>query len=317
MSPTIGAPLLAQLRTIEPDPNVTFSQTGFCVRSSAGLSYYVKTGSPSETEQYQGEAKSLEEIEAAAPGLAPKVYKIGFLVNRDEGDDDDDDTEGERPFMISEYKFLQPLRGNQYLELAKRLALELHAYKSDQGFGFECATYCGATRTQGAFFETWAECFADMIKSLLTCLKDDGRYIETIRLGEEIITTVIPFLLGPPLDVEPVLLHGDLWSGNVGVDSTSGKPVIYDPASYFGHNEAELSIMRMFGGFSPAFFQEYHKHKPKSHPVSEYEKRQSLYELFHYLNHTCLFRSEGYAQEARSRCRELLSYVKNHSGPRL
>lgn len=28
-------------------------------------------------------------------------------------------------------------------------------------------------------------------------------------------------------------------SGNVGVDKTTGQPIIFDPASYYGHNEAE------------------------------------------------------------------------------
>ena len=28
-------------------------------------------------------------------------------------------------------------------------------------------------------------------------------------------------------------------SGNVGVDKTNGQPIIFDPASYYGHNEAE------------------------------------------------------------------------------
>jgi protein-ribulosamine 3-kinase len=74
----------------------------------------------------------LKEIQAAAPGLAPKVYKFGFLANKVE-EDGDEGARSERPFMISEYKFLQPLSGKQSLELAKRLALELHAYKSDQG----------------------------------------------------------------------------------------------------------------------------------------------------------------------------------------
>ena len=30
-----------------------------------------------------------------------------------------------------------------------------------------------------------------------------------------------------------------LQNGNVGVDRKTGRPVIYDPASYYGHNEAE------------------------------------------------------------------------------
>ena len=58
------------------------------------------------------------------------------------------------------------------------------------------------------------------------------------------------------LVIQPVLLHGDLWvrgiiegkkystystsqSGNAGVDQRTQKPVIFDPASYYGHNEAE------------------------------------------------------------------------------
>ena len=41
--------------------------------------------------------------------------------------------------------------------------------------------------------------------------------------------------------------------------------------------------MRMFGGFSPAFFEEYHKLRPKSKPVGEYDMRQMLYEVFHYV----------------------------------
>jgi Fructosamine kinase len=58
------------------------------------------------------------------------------------------------------------------------------------------------------------------------------------------------------LDIKPVILHGDLWvwkladtmfidfnffiqSGNVGVDKSTGQPIIFDPASYYGHNEAE------------------------------------------------------------------------------
>ena len=59
----------------------------------------------------------------------------------------------------------------------------------------------------------------------------------------------IPLLLSsidpPP---KPVILHGDLWSGNVGLDSKTRSPVIFDPACYYGHNEADLGITHMFGG---------------------------------------------------------------------
>jgi protein-ribulosamine 3-kinase len=71
-------------------------------------------------------------IEVAAPSLAPRVFKIGSAKCKYEEDDEEDEEE-ERPYMISEYKFLQPLRAHHALILAKRLALELHAYKSTKG----------------------------------------------------------------------------------------------------------------------------------------------------------------------------------------
>lgn len=48
---------------------------------------------------------------------------------------------------------------------------------------------------------------------------------------------------------KPVPLHGDLWAGNVCHTSKGG--VIFDPAGYYGHGEADLGIARMFGGESP------------------------------------------------------------------
>ena len=121
-----------------------------------------------------------------------------------------------------------------------------------------------------------------------------------------------------------MLLHGDLWvsgkrtlsspgslgkaqAGNTGTDNLTGEPIIFDPSSYFGHNESEyarcllyrrsavncfrcsLAIARMFSGFSQSFFTTYHEHLPKTEPVEEYELRGALYELYHYLNHTVLF----------------------------
>ena len=41
-------------------------------------------------------------------------------------------------------------------------------------------------------------------------------------------------------EIKPSLLHGDLWSGNIG--SADGKPSIFDPAVYWGHHEAEWGV---------------------------------------------------------------------------
>lgn len=82
------------------------------------------------------------------------------------------------------------------------------------------------------------------------------------------------------VEIVPALLHGDLWGGNV-AESTEG-PVIFDPASFYGHSEYELGIAGMFGGFSSSFYSAYHAKIPQA---PGFAKRNQLYQLFHYLNH--------------------------------
>ncbi len=89
---------------------------------------------------------------------------------------------------------------------------------------------------------------------------------------------------------QPSLLHGDLWSGNVGWLG-DGSPVIFDPACYFGDREAEFGIIAMFGGFTEEFYRGYHS----VWPLDEgFPQRLPLYELYHTLNHFNLF-GGGYA----------------------
>ncbi|XP_045889360.1 ketosamine-3-kinase isoform X2 [Micropterus dolomieu] len=82
------------------------------------------------------------------------------------------------------------------------------------------------------------------------------------------------------LEISPALLHGDLWGGNV--SECEEGPVIFDPASFYGHSEFELGIAGMFGGFNSSFYSAYHEKIPQA---PGFAKRNQLYQLFHYLNH--------------------------------
>ncbi|KAG1828137.1 Fructosamine/Ketosamine-3-kinase [Suillus variegatus] len=279
---------LPHLQKIEPHAQFVFSFP--IIESSLGRKYYAKVGSLSEREQFVGEAESLRAIYNAAPGLAPQVFAaVG---------PDNPATTSERPYFLSEYRNITSLTSNHKAgeELGMRLATELHVYKSTMGFGFHVPTFCGATRQDNGWYQTWEECYSAMIGSLLAMLRDKGSFSELCTKGEQVRSKVIPFLLRP-LEIQPVLLHGDLWSGNAGIDSLSDQPVIFDPSSYFGHNEADLAIARIFGGFPHSFFEKYHEYLPKTEPVDQYELRADLYELYHYLNHTVLFGS-SYAGSA-------------------
>ena len=82
----------------------------------------------------------------------------------------------------------------------------------------------------------------------------------------------------------PSLLHGDLWSGNVLFDKKS--VYLIDPAVYYGHNEADIAMTQLFGGFSKAFYEAYNEVFKLS---SNYEQNRMIYNLYHYLNHYNLF----------------------------
>ncbi|KAF9015615.1 fructosamine kinase PKL/CAK/FruK [Cyathus striatus] len=282
--------ILQKLQQIEP--SAKFSGSPPRIQASTGNIYFVKSGATTEEEQYRGEAESLKEIDTAAPGLAPKLFACDIF---DDG----------RPYFISEYKDSASLSSATAATLGKRLATELHKYKSSNGYGFGVPTYCGATKLHNGWFETWEKCYDSMIADLLQQLRNKGGYSALCTKGDLVRQKVVPKLLGP-LTVEPVLLHGDLWNGNAGVDRLTSKPFMFDPASYFGHNEADLSIARMFGGFPESFYTAYHEHFPKADPIDQYSERGDLYELFHYLNHTLLFGGH-YSRSAEVKMDKLLS----------
>ncbi|GBG29073.1 Ketosamine-3-kinase [Hondaea fermentalgiana] len=164
---------------------------------------------------------------------------------------------------------------------------ELHA-----GFGFPVDGCCGAleqpNNSEGRSLN-WVE-FWDEFRLGFQLEEAKRRYPEDVEMQElgAQLRKRLPILFSDLVieDIKPSILHGDLWSGNVGV--TEGKPCIFDPAAYYGHAEADLGIAYMFGGFSQAFFEAYHAVLPRE---PGFEQRAKLYELHHHLNHMNIFGS--------------------------
>ena len=100
---------------------------------------------------------------------------------------------------------------------------------------------------------------------------------------------------------EASILHGDLWSGNADI-TTDGKPVIFDPATYFGDRETDIAMTELFGGFPNAFYQGYNQQWQLD---PGYQQRKSLYNLYHILNHFNLF-GGGYGSQANRMMQHIL-----------
>lgn len=174
--------------------------------------------------------------------------------------------------------------------MGRQLA-QLHQATTTKQFGFECNNYLGTTQQINGWQDDWISFWREQrLGYQLELFAAKGNRKETLVVkGDQLLNQLDDILA---CDSEPgVLLHGDLWSGNAAANA-EGAPVIYDPASYYGHREAEIGMMRLFGGFGAeceAAYQEIWPLQPG------HDRRIEVYRLYHQLNHLNLFGGSYYS----------------------
>ena len=293
-SQSIGSSGWASFRKVEvsqpPQPN---------------LAFFVKTSRRSAKEMFEGEALGLQ-----------AMYEASKASVGDNNNDDDDDSSalcipqvfhwgdmssGNGSFLIMEYLKLGG-RSNDYA-LGKAMA-HMHladptllpkAGNPDGKFGFNLDNTIGGTPqpnpwTSGSSTEDWIVFFRDQRIGHQLQLAGDA------HLSELWDNDIAPRLgaLFENITVKPSLLHGDLWSGNIG-SANGGKPSIFDPAVYWGHHEAEWG-MSWCASFGKSFWDGYRSVIPED---PGFRDRKPLYDAYHQLNHYNLF-GGGYLNTAES-----------------
>ena len=161
---------------------------------------------------------------------------------------------------------------------------EMHLKSSESSpkiFGYPIEGFIGLTDQKKGWEKNWIDCFLNLrIIPQLSNLKSNVLDKETKNKVKEKIKSEL-------LKHEPTntLVHGDLWSGNVGIDK-SGRGVIFDPSSWWADNEVDIAMTKLFGGFKKEFYKEYHKIFPIK---PGFEKRTIIYNFYHILNHANMF----------------------------
>ena len=243
--------------------------------TSAGV-FFVKSQRTPSPEVFVREREGLEALAAAESGL--RVPRVVCVV--------------ERPAMlVLEYLPSGPQRPDFDERLGRGLAA-LHAVTAPR-FGFAHDNFCGATPQPNGWSADWTSFYRERrLGFQITRLARSGALSAAEHSVFEGLLERLPERLAGA-DEPPALIHGDLWPGNL-LTGPEGAPALVDPAAYFGHREAELGMMVLFGGFSARVFAAYQEARPLA---PGWRDRLPLYTLYHVLNHANLF-GGGYVQQA-------------------
>ena len=264
------------------------SLSGGCISSAYVLGdgehpFFVKIGVADNLDMFEAEAEGLEELGKANCISVPKPVCSGIA--------------GNDSFLVMEYLALGG--DGSPAQLGEQLAAmhQVHA----QSFGWHRDNTIGSTPQINQREDDWVNFWCQhRLGFQLNLARQEGAG-ERLQQQGKTLSERLPWLFSD-YQPAPSLLHGDLWSGNYGYMG-DGRPVIFDPAVYFGDRETDLAMTELFGGFPPEFYSAYQAAYPLD---AGYAVRKTLYQLYHILNHYNLF-GGGYLAQAESMIGRLLS----------
>ncbi len=260
--------------------NRTYVLTG-----SDGTRWFVKLNHANRLAMFQAEAAGLDEIRASATFRVPAPLCTG--------------SDAGESWLVMEYL---TLTGQGDAARFGQVLAALHRHRAAR-FGWHIDNTIGATPQPNQAGDDWIDFWRDrrLLHQLqLAASNGIGRHV--VDRGELLAANLAG--LFPGYRPMPCLLHGDLWSGNAAY--SDDRPVVFDPAVYYGDREADLAMTELFGGFAPDFYSAYRESWPLD---AGYTVRRDLYNLYHVINHFNLF-GGGYGPQAARMLDALLAGLR-------
>ncbi len=249
-----------------------------------GRRFFVKLNQAARLSMFEAEAAGLVELGAAEVLRIPLPLTHGLAAGQS--------------FLVIEWLDLGRAGNPAWAQLGEQLA-RLHG-KSWRAFGWYRDNTIGSTPQVNSETLDWVEFYRDQrLQPQLELAARNGAAMRLLNDADRLLSRLGEFF--PGYQPQASLLHGDLWSGNVGF--CAAVPVLFDPAVYYGDRESDLAMTELFSGFPSAFYAAYQAAWPLD---KGYAIRKSLYQLYHLLNHFNLF-GEAYAQQSQRAIDRLLA----------
>ena len=257
----------------------TRSVGGGCINqgykiSSDNCDYFVKLNQASQVEMFAAEALGLKQMYATQTITVPKPICYG--------------TAGNSCYIVLEWLDLGGSNSQAWTDMGSQLA-QMHKTGTADRFGWERNNTIGSTPQINDWMDNWADFFAEQRigYQLKLAKRKGGSFPDTTKVVEAVREKLAD------RKPEASIVHGDLWSGNAAV-TKAGLPVILDPATYYGDREVDIAMTELFGSFPAPFYRSYNRVWQLD---QGYQKRKTIYNLYHILNHFNLF-GGGYGSQA-------------------
>ena len=251
--------------TLDKLTPLNISRTGKTFILHKDMKYFVKYDQNEEV--IYSEYKCLLFLDEKNISLFPKPF--GFFSNSNGA------------YLICE--FINFKKNNNFFELGLMLA-QFHQ-NTNINYGFFHDTYCGPTLQINSWNCDWYDFFFNTKINYQLDLAIKKKYVD--KNYSKMVLDLLKKNKSLFLDRIPSLIHGDLWSGNIGTD-IHNKPRLFDPSLFYGDYEADIAMTELFGGFDQKFYEGYN-HIKKFEPG--FKNRSNFYKLYHILNHLNIFGS--------------------------
>lgn len=263
ISETLGP--LAQLKSASLVAAGNHNQ-GIRLETSEGI-FFLKLNFDHERKILAKEAEGLQKLRKSTFLKIPQTFGHGRIEDYN--------------YLLSEFIPSSRQQLDYWENLGFGLAhLHLNTAKK---FGLNSDNYIASLHQKNHQFDNWQDFFIEQRLEPMLGMAYFDRLIPLDFLKK--FQTIYPKLDSIFPKEKPVLLHGDLWSGNVICDG-EGQPCLIDPAIYYGHREMDLAFSRLFGGFDSRFYEAYESIVPLE---PDFESRMGIYNLYPLLVHLNLF----------------------------